>query len=114
MAGGRSNDVARLRAEQCPDRVGLDDSGRNRVDPDASRREFDREVAHQAFRERLRDADRGVIRYDDPAAATGQIEDGAALRQKRQDRLHRKRRLVPFVVTARAKRVGSAASAVEA
>jgi hypothetical protein len=40
----------RLRAEQCPHGVGLDDRG-NRVDPDAARREFDREVAHQAFRE---------------------------------------------------------------
>src|ERR1700722_19488892 len=57
VTGGRSNDVARLRAEHCPDRVGLDDSWRNCVDPDTSRRELDREGAHQTFGERPGDAD---------------------------------------------------------
>jgi hypothetical protein len=85
---GVAQDVVGALAEQRANRLGRHHRGRHAVDAHAPRRQFDRQIAHQRFGQRLGDADRGVVRDHHPPAAAGQEEDRAAGRQERQGGAH--------------------------
>ena len=80
--------VGGLIAEERPQRIGLDHTGRHAVDANATRRELARKITHQRFRERLGDADGGVVGNDGAAAPARQEKDRAAAREQRIGRLH--------------------------